>query len=95
MQDIQSDQNSPNPWKSKNWIWFAGPQQKPDNEVEKILNTHRAQSEPERKVVIFSEYTDTVRHLVPILEKAFGGKIINSTSGLMIFPPNAIKGNIC
>jgi len=52
------------------------------NEVEKILKTRRAQGEPERKVVVFSEYTDTVKHLVPILEKAFGGKVISSTSGL-------------
>ena len=52
------------------------------NEVEKILKTRRAQGEPERKVVIFSEYTDTVRHLVPILEKAFDRKVISSTSGL-------------
>ncbi len=52
------------------------------NEIEKILKTRRAQSEPERKVVVFSEYTDTVRHLVPILEKAFDRKVISSTSGL-------------
>ena len=52
------------------------------NEVEKIIKTRRSQGEPERKVVIFSEYTDTVRHLVPILEKAFDGRIISSTSGL-------------
>lgn len=52
------------------------------NEVEKILKTRRAQSEPERKVVIFSEYTDTVRHLEPILEKAFEGKVVSSNLGL-------------
>ncbi|MDQ3005362.1 MAG: SNF2-related protein, partial [Chloroflexota bacterium] len=52
------------------------------NEVEKILKTAPTPGEPERKVVIFSEYTDTVRHLVTILEKAFGGKVISSTAGL-------------
>ena len=51
-------------------------------EVEKILKTVPAQGEPKRKVVIFSEYTDTVRHLEPILEKAFGGKVISSNLGL-------------
>ena len=51
-------------------------------EVEKILKTVPAQGEPKRKVVIFSEYTDTVRHLEPLLEKAFEGKVVSSNLGL-------------
>jgi superfamily II DNA or RNA helicase/HKD family nuclease len=63
------------------------------NEVEKILKTRRAPGEPERKVVIFSEYTDTVRHLVPILEKAFDGKVVSSTSGLSSIQLKEILAN--
>jgi len=51
-------------------------------EIEKILKTPAAKGEPRRKVIIFSEYTDTVRHLEPILEKAFKGKVVSSNSGL-------------
>lgn len=52
------------------------------SEIEKILKTVPAKGEPKRKVIIFSEYTDTVRHLEPILEKAFNGKVVNSNTGL-------------
>jgi hypothetical protein len=51
-------------------------------EIEKILKTAPAKGEPKRKVIIFSEYTDTVRHLEPILENAFKGKVVGSNSGL-------------
>lgn len=51
-------------------------------EIEKILKTVPAKGEPKRKVIIFSEYTDTVRHLEPILEKAFKGKVVSTGSGL-------------
>jgi len=51
-------------------------------EIEKILKTVPAKGEPKRKVIIFSEYTDTVRHLEPILENAFKGKVVNSNTGL-------------
>lgn len=51
-------------------------------EIEKILKTIPGKGEPKRKVIIFSEYTDTVRHLEPILENAFKGKVVSSSSGL-------------
>jgi|GEM_PF-60272 len=51
-------------------------------EVGKILKAPPAQGEPKRKVIIFTEYLDTVKHLEPILEKAFGGKVISSNSDL-------------
>lgn len=51
-------------------------------EIQKILKTAPAKGEPKRKVIIFSEYTDTVRHLEPILENAFNGKLVSSNSGL-------------
>ncbi len=51
-------------------------------EVQKILKTRPEPHEPKRKVIIFSEYTDTVRHLEPIFEKAFPGKIVSSNAGL-------------
>ena len=51
-------------------------------EIKKILNAVPAHGEPKRKVIIFSEYADTVDHLEPILEDAFKGKVISSNSGL-------------
>ncbi|WKZ40017.1 MAG: helicase-related protein [Anaerolineales bacterium] len=52
------------------------------NEIEKIINTLPEKGEPKRKVIIFSEYIDTVEHLAPILEKAFPGKVLSTSSGL-------------
>ena len=62
-------------------------------EVRKILNTVPAKGEPKRKVVIFSEYTDTVRHLQPVLEKAFSGKVISPDGGLSPSLLRQILGN--
>ena len=62
-------------------------------EIGKILNTVPARGEPKRKVLIFSEYTDTVRHLQPILENAFHGKVISSDSGLSPRLLQQILGN--
>lgn len=44
--------------------------------VRAVLNTPPAEDEPKRKVVIFSEYVDTVRHLRPFLETAFPGQTL-------------------
>ncbi len=38
--------------------------------------------EPKRKIVIFSEYLDTVKYLAPILEKNFNGKVLVVESDL-------------
>ena len=39
--------------------------------IREILETRATASEPRRKVVIFSEYLDTVKHIVPVLQTAF------------------------
>jgi superfamily II DNA/RNA helicase len=52
------------------------------DEIKKILKTAPAKGEPKRKVIIFSEYMDTVSHLAPMLDKAFDGKVVSSSSGL-------------
>jgi superfamily II DNA or RNA helicase/HKD family nuclease len=49
-------------------------------EIKKILKTAPPKGEPKRKVLIFTEYIDTVKHLEPILEDAFNGQVINSNS---------------
>jgi len=50
-------------------------------EIGKIITAPK-ESEPQRKVIIFTEYTDTVKHLQPIIEKAFEDTVLT------------IKGNI-
>jgi len=62
-------------------------------EISKILKSTPAPGEPNRKIIIFSEYTDTVRHLEPILEKAFRGKVISSHMGLSPSLLKQILGN--
>lgn len=62
-------------------------------EVGKILNAAPAKGEPKRKVIIFSEYTDTVKHLRPILDKAFREKVISSDGGLSPKLLKQILGN--
>src|SRR5699024_7862524 len=39
-------------------------------EIKKILKVPVRRGEPKRKVIIFTEYIDTVKHLEPILDKA-------------------------
>jgi superfamily II DNA or RNA helicase/HKD family nuclease len=62
-------------------------------EIGKILKTIPTQGEPKRKIIIFSEYTDTVKHLEPILAKAFRGKVISSDAGLSPGLLKQILGN--
>ncbi len=50
--------------------------------IRKILKTPAQPGEPKRKVIVFTEYIDTVRHLESILEDAFNGKVVSSNSGL-------------
>jgi SNF2 family DNA or RNA helicase len=52
------------------------------SQVRKILDAAPARGEPKRKVVIFSEFADTVKHLEPILENAFNGRVVSSSAGL-------------
>jgi hypothetical protein len=44
--------------------------------VRKILGTPAAKGEPRRKVVIFSEYRDTVEHIANVLQSAFPGRVL-------------------
>ena len=50
--------------------------------IRKVLKTPARPGEPERKVIVFTEYIDTVKHLEPILEDAFSGRVISSNPGL-------------
>ncbi|ODN30536.1 helicase-related protein [Fervidobacterium thailandense] len=51
---------------------------KRDPKAEKLIERVKdlLKREPDRKVVIFSEYVDTVRYLEPILTEAFGGRVL-------------------
>ncbi len=44
--------------------------------VREILEAPPAPGEPRRKVVIFSEYRDTVRHIAPALREAFPDRVL-------------------
>lgn len=46
------------------------------NEIKDVLNETRKNNEPIRKVIVFSEYLDTIRHIEPALEKEFEGKLL-------------------
>ncbi|RMD67123.1 helicase [Candidatus Parcubacteria bacterium] len=50
--------------------------------VRDILNAAPAPGEPRRKVVVFSEYRDTVRHIAPILGEAFAGRVLVADGGV-------------
>ena len=49
-------------------------------EVRKIVSAKHPVSEPERKVVIFTEYTDTAKYLEEKLEAVFPGKVLSIAS---------------
>jgi len=48
----------------------------------KILPGQEKPEKPHRKFVIFSEYLDTVRHIVPKLQEAFPGRVLVAQSSL-------------
>jgi SNF2 family DNA or RNA helicase len=50
--------------------------------VEEIRGAEPKPKEPRRKVVIFSEYLDTVRHIAPILQAAFPGRVLVAEGSL-------------
>jgi superfamily II DNA or RNA helicase len=45
-------------------------------ELKKVINNKPGNSEPKRKILIFSEYTDTVNYLSPILLKEFNNRVL-------------------
>lgn len=47
-----------------------------------VLDQKPLVGEPKRKVIIFSEYMDTVKHLAKSLKKAFGGRVLVEDGGL-------------
>jgi superfamily II DNA or RNA helicase len=49
--------------------------------------------EPKRKIVIFSEYVDTIKYLEPRLEKVFNGKVLVVAGDLSARKLNAIYKN--
>ncbi len=49
--------------------------------VESILSKKR-EGEPRRKVVIFTEYVDTVKYLEPLLQEAFPGRVLTVAGSL-------------
>ena len=51
-------------------------------ELKKILSMKPATAEPNRKVIIFSEYVDTVKHLWPVLEKEFDDRVFTVEGSL-------------
>ncbi len=48
--------------------------------IEAIMEIQK--EEPERKVIVFTEYRDTVRHISPVLESTFSGKVLVSDGTL-------------
>jgi superfamily II DNA/RNA helicase len=50
----------------------------------RILNEPSNGDEPLRKVILFSEYVDTVKHLDPILQKYFPGQVLSVHGNLGI-----------
>ncbi len=47
-----------------------------------MLRQQPEQGEPERKLIIFSEYVDTVKYLAPILKKHFGERLLTVSGDL-------------
>ncbi len=45
------------------------------SEIRKIISVPPEKDEPKRKVIVFTEYVDTVKHLRAFLEKEFPGKV--------------------
>ena len=49
--------------------------------------------EPQRKVIVFSEFKDTIDHLSHYLEKRFPGKVISAAGGVSASAEETIKAN--
>jgi len=50
--------------------------------VRKILEIQDNTGEPRRKVVIFTEYQDTIKHIAPLLQDAFPGRVLVAKGSL-------------
>ena len=51
-------------------------------ELEKIVSGGASDREPYRKVIIFTEYTDTVKHLQPVLEEKYPNRVFSVDGSL-------------
>lgn len=62
-------------------------------QMESILSSDHPASEPQRKIIIFTEYTDTAKYLEDKLEAIFPGKILSIAEGLSATKINEIIEN--
>jgi superfamily II DNA or RNA helicase/HKD family nuclease len=63
------------------------------NAIRKEIPKNSESGEPHRKIIIFSEYVDTVKYLRPILEKEFPNKVISVEGKLPASKIDAILTN--
>lgn len=61
--------------------------------IESELHKKPKKGEPERKLVIFTEYLDTVKYLKPILEKNFGNRLLTVEGALSTKKVSVINRN--
>jgi superfamily II DNA or RNA helicase/HKD family nuclease len=61
--------------------------------IKEVMSAEHPVSEPERKIIIFTEYTDTAKYLEERLEASFPGKILSIASGLSNSKINEILEN--
>lgn len=50
--------------------------------IKEILETPGEPGEPLRKVVVFSEYQDTITHIAPVLQRTFPGRVLVAQGSL-------------
>ena len=62
-------------------------------QIKDILSSDHPVSEPQRKIIIFTEYTDTAKYLEEKLESTFPGKILSTAEGLTSAKINEIIEN--
>lgn len=63
------------------------------DEVKSILKESPSENEPVRKVIIFTEYIDTVRHLHPVVENGFKGKVLTVDGVITTTKANQLLAN--
>jgi len=61
--------------------------------IKKEIKQKPLKDEPKRKIIIFSEYLDTVKYLTPILEKNFNNKVLVVASDLSAHKISQINKN--
>lgn len=82
LRDIQADKELFNEIKQMmDTFGLVDNDPKRDRLIEQLKEILSANESPLRKVIIFSEYTDTVKHLESALEDAFPGQILSIAGG--------------